>query len=75
MGDPRPQCNECGIPLHPKDDVKFVYEPGEDIPKGMALQCGWTDIFVGIYCSSDCILDAIARGWPEHRGMTIGLRD
>ena len=28
------------------------------------------DVFAGLYCSGDCVLDAIERGWPEYRNMT-----
>ena len=66
--EPRPQCAECGMVLHPQDDIKVV----KDISKGMSVR---QDVFVGVYCCSDCILDAMARGWPEHRSIDNGILD
>ena len=69
--EPRPQCPECGSGMHPAQGVVIVSDDDEDddaIPDGIELK-PITDIFSGLYCSSDCILDALKRGWPEYRNM------
>lgn len=70
---PCPQCPECGRVLHPKHSIVVVSddddEPDDYIPDGMPADAFHKDIFAGLYCSGDCILDAITRGWPEYRSM------
>lgn len=74
--EPRPQCPECGRVMRPSDGVIVVSDNDEllddIIPDSMPLHPKPVDVFAGLYCCPDCILDAIRRGWPEHRCMTDG---
>ena len=51
--EPRPTCPECGR----------VVVPSRAVP------CGGRAKFAlhGVYCSSDCLLDAYRRGYPQDR--------
>lgn len=77
MSEPRPQCPECGNILHPSDGLIVVTDNDDDspmdaVPDSMPVPAIIADIFAGLYCCPDCILDAIRRGWPEYRCMTDG---
>jgi hypothetical protein len=51
-----PRCAECGIVVNQKriDAAKGFNETGnKQVDKHL----------VGVYCSSDCLLDAYVRGW------------
>lgn len=70
--EPRPQCPECGSILHPRSGLVVVSDDDETeedrIPDGLELHI-LTDVFSGLYCCGDCVLDAIKRGWPEYRNL------
>ena len=52
--EPRPQCPECGMVVAPVSAiVRWRNDSAED------------EALVGLYCRSDCLLDAHERGWPH----------
>ena len=55
--EPRPTCPECGKTVHPERAVPY----NVDITKPVS------HMLTGIYCSSDCVLDAHRRGYPGER--------
>lgn len=70
---PRPTCPECGSVIDPR---RFVTVSDYDT---LASELHTVDTSVfdfdrlsGIYCCSDCVLDAFERGWPEYRGVEFG---
>lgn len=70
MEEPRPTCPECGSVIDPR---RFVTVSDYDVLLS-ELEDADTSVFdmdrlSGIYCSSDCVLDAFARGWPDYRGV------
>lgn len=70
--DALPHCPECGQALHPRGLLVVVSEADEideSIPDGIPMGEPSGDVFSGLYCSPDCILDALDRGWPEYRCM------
>ena len=64
--EPRPQCPECGLVVPPETAVIWRM-PSEDARAVVDLAC------VGVYCRSDCLLDARARGWPHWRVKGQGI--
>ena len=69
----RPQCPECGSILHPQDSPVVVPDEGSDsVPNRSPILHPIHDVFSGLYCSDDCVLDAFNRGWPEFRCLTHG---
>jgi len=56
IDEPRPTCPECGC----------VVVATEAKPYGTAKSLR-ERVLEGIYCSADCILDAIKRGYPNNR--------
>jgi hypothetical protein len=52
----RPQCPECGKDVDPKKAV----------PMGKAKKIE-DSLLEGIYCCSDCLLDAWKRGYPRRK--------
>ncbi len=62
--------------MHPKDGVIVVSDNeallDNIIPDSMPTHPDILDVFAGLYCRPDCILDALRRGWPEYRCMTDG---
>ncbi len=68
--EPRPQCSECGRVLHPSGAFTIVSEGGpvtDELPDAMPIHPDHPDVFTGLYCGSNCVLDAMHRGWPEYR--------
>jgi hypothetical protein len=53
---PRPTCPECGQAVPPR--TAAIYVKDDTIPD---------KILSGIYCDSDCLLDAYERKYPYHR--------
>ena len=67
MTDPRPMCRECGAIVHPATAYVFVDTEPVQVPDKFGIHLLETgDPLVGIYCSEDCILNAIDRGYPAH---------
>lgn len=65
----RPSCPECGRTLDPRAEIVVVSDDDqidESIPDGLALRPIKT-VFAGLYCCSDCVIDAIQRGFPKIR--------
>ncbi len=61
--------------MHPRDGVIVVSDNDDledGVPDSMPTRPELVDVFAGLYCRSDCILDALRRGWPEYRCMTYG---
>lgn len=56
--EPRPTCPECGKVVRPRGAVPF----------GRARDLA-RRVLEGIYCSSDCLLDAYKRGYPMDRAV------
>lgn len=70
--DARPSCPECGRTLDPKARIIVVSDDDaidESIPDGLAMRPDRT-VFAGLYCCSDCVIDAIERGYPQYRTKT-----
>lgn len=70
--EPRPQCPECGYVIHPEQELIIVSESegteiDDSIPDSLPLRPELSDVFTGLYCGADCVLDAMTRGWPEFR--------
>lgn len=63
--EPRPQCPECGLVLRPDQSIFTVSDGNDEIPA--AMPDVHADVFDGLYCSCDCVLAALDRGWPEFR--------
>ena len=75
VSEPRPCCPECGRIIYPECDVYVVSEDhdgyiDDEIPEFMPMSNIHIDIYSGLYCSSNCVLDAVYRGWPEYRSLT-----
>lgn len=74
--EPRPQCPECGCVLRPQQNSLVAVShgseevPNDEIPEGLELDAPFPDVYAGIYCCEDCVIDAFERGWPEFRCMT-----
>ena len=54
--EPRPVCPECS----------HVVDPQRAVPYGTAKILALR-VLEGIYCGSDCILNAVKRGYPKGR--------
>ncbi len=67
MESPRPTCPECGSVIDPR---RFVTLGDHDttIPDFFQTSMFRRKTLEGIYCSSDCVLDAVDRGYPDDRG-------
>jgi len=58
--------------MRPENGVIVISEDDElddSIPDSMPIHPKPLDVFAGLYCRPDCVLDAIRRGWPEFRCM------
>lgn len=67
--EPRPSCPECGRTLDPSSRIVVVSDDDaidDSIPDGLQLRPIKT-VFAGLYCCSDCVIDAIQRGFPKFR--------
>lgn len=63
---PSPRCRECLRDLKtvaPRNVVHLTLQA--KLPAGKQV---WK--LVGAYCSADCVLNAIGRGWPQTRTKT-----
>ncbi len=59
--NPRPTCPECGRTVNPTTAI--IYPEAKTIAER---------VLEGVYCHrADCILDAIARGWPADRAKRV----
>lgn len=60
-----PQCPECGRTVDPTCAVPYR-------PKPRAERREFDSALIGIYCSSDCLLDAFIRRFPFWRTQGQG---
>jgi hypothetical protein len=56
ISEPRPVCPECARVVNPRDAVSFHR------PKSLRER-----VLEGIYCCSDCVIEAWKRGYPAER--------
>lgn len=69
MEEPRPTCPECGSVIDPRQCVTVNNRDESPVGDLFDTQVFEVDKFSGIYCCTDCVLDAFDRGYPEHRGV------
>lgn len=69
MDEPRPICPECGSVIDPRSCLVVTSRDEDPFPLSFMEDDFGPDKFSGIYCCSDCVLEAFDRGYPEHRGV------
>lgn len=57
VNEPRPVCPECGRVVDPRQARSFDANPRSTLAQ----------VCEGVYCGSDCLLDAYERGYPKDR--------
>lgn len=66
--EPRPTCPECGSVIDPIHLLIVSDHDSDDkVPPFLPILEDAEDRLSGIYCSSDCVLDAFMRGHAKSR--------